>query len=61
MSNTTGAKHGTRELFPPLLAFVDDVIYLNSNRQGRQEVIDVTSRLYSMLGLERNGAKCFSA
>ena len=45
----------------PLLAFVDDEIYLNSSHQGRQDVLGVASRLYSLLGLERNGEKCFSA
>ena len=45
----------------PLLAFVDDGIYLNSSHQGRQQVLDSTSKLYSPLGLERSGEKCFSA
>ena len=40
---------------------MDHGIYLNSSHQGRQETLDVTSRLYSLLGLERNGGKCFSA
>ena len=44
----------------PLLAFVDDGIYLNSSHEGRQRVLDATSRLYSLLGLERNGEKCFA-
>ena len=39
----------------PLLAFVNDGICLNSSHQDRQEVLGVTSRLHSLLGLERNG------
>ena len=38
----------------PLLAFVDDGIYLNSRHRDRQEILDVTFRLYSLLGFERN-------
>ena len=45
----------------PLLAFVDDGIYLNNSHQGRQRVLDSISRLYSILRLGRNGEKCFSA
>ena len=41
----------------PLLAFVNDGIYLTSSHQGRQRVLDITSRLYSLLGLGRNGEK----
>ena len=40
---------------------MDDGIYLNSSHQDRQEILDVTSRLYSLPGLQRNGEKCSSA
>ena len=40
---------------------MDDGIYLNSSHQDGQEILDVTPRLYSLLGLERNGGTCFSA
>ena len=45
----------------PLLAFLDDGIYLNSSHEGKQRVFDGISRLYSLLGLERNRGKCFAA
>ena len=45
----------------PLPAFVDDGIHLNRGHDGRQFVLNVTSMLYSLLGLERNGEKCFAA
>ena len=45
----------------PLITFVDDGIYLNTNHEGRQQVLDDTFRMYSLLGLERNGGKCFAA
>ena len=45
----------------PLLAYVDDGIYLNRSHEGRQFILNETSKLYSLLGLERNGEKCFAA
>ena len=45
----------------PLLAFVDGGIYLNRSHDGRQFVLNVTSMLYSLLGLERNGERFFAA
>ena len=44
----------------PLLAFVGGGIYLNRSHEGRQFVLNVASMLYSLLGLERNGEKCFA-
>ena len=45
----------------PLLAFVDDGVYLIRSHEGQQTVLNATSRLYSLLGLERNEEKCFAA
>ena len=50
---------GGTAFFTSLLAFVDDGIYLNSSWQARQLTLNHTSILYAMLGLDRNGSKCF--
>ena len=39
----------------PLLAYVDDGIYLNRSHEGGKFVLNETSKLYSLLGLERHG------
>ena len=44
----------------PLLAFADDGIYLNRSHGGRQFVLNVTSMLHSLLGLEKGTAKSAS-
>ena len=50
-----------RPIAVPLLAFVDDGIYPINGHRGRQRALDSTSRLYSLIGLECNGEKCFTA
>ena len=50
-----------RPIAAPLITFADDGICLNNRHMGRQLVLNSTSRLYSLLGLERNGEKCFAA
>ena len=47
------ARKGPQISAPPL-AFADDGIYLNRSHDGRQFVLNVTSMLYALLGLERN-------
>ena len=44
----------------PLLASVDGGIYLSRSHEERQMVLNETSKLYSLLGLERNGGKSFA-
>ena len=37
----------------PLLAFVDDGIYLNASHEGRRRVLDGTSRLHKLNGFSK--------
>ena len=40
---------------------MDGGIYLSRGHEGRHMLLNETSKLYSLLELERHGEKCFAA